>query len=398
MQKDQYLSFITLTTIQAGIYICISAIMAGYTLFTSVGFQGSIIGIIIGSIVLWLLGLVFARLAVIKRKVLIELVADYFGKSCSQICGVALCISLIGWFAIQLELMSTSINFIYPFIPIWLSNVLLGSLIVYNVAQGMKSIGKFADFTVPFLLLMIIYITFQVYNPAQELPTSLVTFKGIFLIIAFSIVGIIDAPTYFCASKSQKDAYIATTIVYLIILPFMAIAGIVIALFTNTDDFIKAIMILGGEKWQISVMLFIVLAGWTTNNGNLYSASIAANAIIKSSHIKRTWVLGSIGVLLSCIGVIANFYETLDAMNIIATSLGAAIINKFLLNKLNYIPLNNTDQKVYLSIIAFSIIVGFISHLKWLHLTDFSFMNSFYITSILVVFYEGIKRWQQKLI
>lgn len=392
------MNYLTLTSIQAGIYICTSAIMAGHILLTNIGLKGAVIGIILGSLILWALGLIFAKLAVLSKEVLIELVMNYFGKRVAQICGLSFAISLMGWFAVQLELMSHSIHFIYPSLSIGLCNLFLGSLIILNVVKGINWIGRFADLSVPLIIGVMGYTLFLIYDPLLPMPDSEISFSGIFMVIAFSIAGVIDTPTYFAKSKSKQDAYIAITLVYLILLPFLAFMGLALALYTGVDDFTQALMLLGGKFWQFFVMLFIVLSGWTTNNGNLYSAAVAISPCWQTSPNRRTCLLGVSGIALASLGVIHRFYDLLDIMSIAVACVGAALMGRFIMNHLRYQPLQKKEHKIYTLIILVAACIGFLSCMKLIHLSSFAFMNSLLVALILIVFHEGAKKCLAKSI
>lgn len=399
-------NFFTLAAIQTGAYICVSAIMGGHILFTQFGFKGAILGLIFGSLILWIVGLILARLAWVRQKILVDLVQDYFGQRGAQICGLAFGVSCVGWFAIQLEMMSKGVNLVFPNIPVMVSNIVFGALITLNVLKGMKWMGKLADWSVPFLLFMMIYILVKAYDPSVSIPYSSWIQDGYWggiispmsLTIALSIAGVIDTPTYFCVSRSEKDAYIAITIIYLVILPLIALIGLFLSIYAQTDDFVKTIMGLGGTQWQFFMMCFLVLAGWTTNNGNLYSASMAIESCLKRSYRQRTSLLGLMGGIFACLGVLENFCETLSAMSITVGSLGAALIGRFLWDKLIYIPVNYDNKKYYFLIIIMGTSIGFIGHFGYIIISGSGFMDAFVSTIFLTCLYEGGTKWFRKSI
>ena len=395
---NSQLNFYALTSIQAGIYICVSSIMAGYILYEIAGFKGALLSLCFGSFILWGLGLVFAKLAIVSRKILIEIVTDYLGQEGAKVCGITFAISLIGWFAIQLEIMARSISTVYPFLPLLSIKIILGFFITTNVAKGMGWIARFAAVSVPFLILMMIYVLWCVHDPLMKIPEVSWNLNGVPIIIAFSLAGIIDAPTYFSASRTPKDAYIATTIVYLLILPFMAFIGFCLAFYTGINDFVLSIINIGGKSWRVLAILFIILAGWTTNNGNLYSASVCLAPNFSINYATRTYLLGIIGIIFASVGVLERFTEVLDVMSIPMAALGAALLGLFLKDHLTYCSLSSTERRLYLSFVGCGVLVGIFSQFKWISFLGYSFMDSF-VTTLLVVFvYEGLKKWKHKLI
>jgi cytosine permease len=386
------IGFFTLTSIQAGIYICVSAIMAGHILYRDVGFNGALTGILMGSFILWLLSLVFVKISVERPKVLIEIVQELFGERGAKICGLAMGISLVGWFAIQTEIMAVGINSVYSFIDKYLWIALFGAIVTLNVMKGMDLIGRLADFIVPILLIIMTIAAFRVYRPEVIIPDSNYSGTGIICIIAFSLAGVIDIPTYFCASKSAKDGYIATSIIYLLILPAMAGLGLIFACYSNQDDFVQGLLTLGTGSWQICVVAFILFAGWTTNNGNLYSASLAIKPLSSLKDNTRTFLLGIVGSTVAFTGLLENFIQALSIMGIVMAALGGAMISYFVSCNFKYKIPSFSKQYYYQAFIVFGTLLGAISEAGWLTISTFGFLDSFLYTSFFALFYEGAIR------
>ena len=249
--------------------------MTGHFLTQSFGLKGALVGLIIGFCLLLLLSLTFVKMAFHYKKVLIELVQFYFGTPGAQLCGLAFVISLMGWFALQMEVMTTSLIQSISYAPVEIVTLLFTLLIISNVLFGTNGLKIIAQISIPFLLIVMGYTAYLGYEPSHVLPVSHWKGAGIPLVIAFSITGIIDSPTYFCTSKTLKDAYIATSLVYLLLLPFMAGLGVIIALYHAENNLVLAIHSLLGRSWGLLATIVIVLSGWTTNNGNLYLSSMA---------------------------------------------------------------------------------------------------------------------------
>lgn len=344
-------NFFTLISIQTGIYVCVSAIMVGYILLTRFGLYAALVSLAVGSLFLWISALILARLSYLRKKVFIDLISDYFGKRGAQICGIAFSISLMGWFAIQLEMISQAMNNFAPQVPVFLGNIVFGILITWNVLRGIKSIGRLADFSMPFLIGTMILIFMRSYHTDIDLNIHAAAIQdyyylgSISFVIAASIGGVIDTPTYFCESKSQKDSYIAVTLVYLIILPLITIFGMFLGLFTGKGDFVQAIMSLGGSTWQLVMLCFLFFAGWTTNNGNLYSASLAMAPCFQLSYKTRTLLLGFMGICLASLQIVEHFVEAVSVISIMIGSLGASLLVRFVSTRCLDILPSGAEQK-----------------------------------------------------
>lgn len=385
------IGFFTLTAIQAGIYICMSSIMAGHMIYKDVGMKGAFLGVIFGSFLLWLLSMIFVKLSLQRPIPLIDITQEYFGNQGAKICGFAMAISLVGWFALQTEIIAKSIYYIMPQLPKEFWIVVLSALVIVNVIKGMNWIGRVADFSVPFLLLIMIIAAFKLYDPTALIPDSEWSGRGILLVMALSLAGVIDIPTYFCVAKGSKDAFAAVSVIYLILLPAMAFLGILFGWLSRAQDFVTGLLGLGGPFWQCCLIIFIILAGWTTNNGNLYSASIALKPCTSLTHNKRILLAGIAGGLAALSGVIDRFVEVLSGMSIVLASLGAAILICFCAAQLKYIKQAENVRRFYVISIVIGSVIGIVSQFTSLKLTQFGFMDSFIATSLGLIVYEGMR-------
>jgi cytosine permease len=398
VSKMNNFNFFTLTSIQTGIYVCVSAIMVGHILLTKFGLHTALISLAIGSMFLWISALIFARISFLRKKVLVDLVSDYFGKRGAQVCGVAFAASLLGWFAIQLEMISKGVHNLFPQIPVLLGDIVFGALITFNVLRGIKSIGRLADFSMPFLLCTMIFIFIRSYSPDIHLQLHAIAPKAydylgaISFIIAASIGGVIDTPTYFCESRSQRDSYIAVTLVYVIILPLITMMGIFLGICTGVDDFILSIMSLGGSTWKMMMLIFLIIAGWTTNNGNLYSACVALGPCCKSLYKTRVLCLGFAGIGLAYLEIVEHFVEGVGAMSIMIGALGAGLLVRFISTQCLDILPNKIEQKRYIFMILLGSSIGFLNVLGVFNLTESGFLDAFLVTAVAAFLYEVGKK------
>lgn len=389
MNTAEYnLNYARLAAIQTGIYIGVSAVMAGHALCRNVGFYGALVAIIVGSSVLCAFSMLLANLAVKSRKILIELIEVYFGRAVAQFSGLGFAIALIGWFALQLELMSHAVYFLYPSIPLLAYQFLFGSCVTISVLKGLNVIGRLANWCVPIAISIMIYTLYSIYDATTPTFPSEINFAGILMVISFSIIGVIDTPTYFVNSRIIKDAYIAIAIVYLLLLPFLAFVGVALASYTNVDDFVKGLMMLGGGIWQFFIILFIVFSGWTANNGNLYSAALAIAPVYTINNNLRILILGCVGVGIAWAGVLSNFYTFINTIIIIVIAVGGALIARFMADHFVYKPRNHKNPKIYVLILIISSLIGFLSSLDVFELGQLTFIYTFLTSLSLIFLYE----------
>lgn len=373
---------------QTGVYLCISAIMSGHVLYSSYGFLGFWIGLIIGSIILFLCAAVFIEITMLHRKVLIEIVELYFGKTGAKFAGFSLGISLLGWFSIQHGIKADGLLMFFPNIPKNFLVIAMGTLMTLSVMKGMGYMSKFSNVTIPFVILIMIIAMSKVYKTGVPIPAMKANFTGIGFVISCALAGVIDIPTFFKDAATKKDAHTANAIVFLVILPFMAIVGGAFAFFGGATEFVPMLLSIGGPYWKIFCLLFILFAGWTTNNGNLYSATIAMEPCIKAGYAKRTAILGVIGTAIGCLPLGTSFEEILSITSITLAPLGGAIMARFLSKSMKYVELSNKEKARYICLMLIGTAIGIISHIGVIKIFGYGFIDGFLFVFISALIME----------
>src|SRR5690606_18262164 len=111
--------------------------------------------------------------------------------------------------------------------------------------------------------------------PAKEtlsLGTATSYVVGIFL------VGTVISPDVARWAKTKKDAVLSSFFGFLIGNSLMLLIAIILAKTTGTGDLVKVFLSLG---MGMPAILILILAQWTTNDNNLYSASLGWSVVFR---------------------------------------------------------------------------------------------------------------------
>jgi cytosine permease len=361
-------NWLQLTSIQVGAAICLPVFMIGPTLHQSYGFMSAVISIILGNAILLLLGLIAAKMSHENRKTTVENAMEYFGGKGVSFFAMTMALFCLGWFGIQLNMMSLgvldllSLNSTQSLTAILL-NICLGLLITYVAFYGMKGINILADYSVPLLIATIGYAVFTVDRDVQASQPPL-SIKGISLVIALAVGFVIDQPTYFRHAKTYKDGYISVAIIFGLALPMLEIVGVYLASGITGGSILDVLRRENAFLWNLWVAIFLVLAGWTTNNINLYTGVVSlANILNKSSERTRTLLFGGSGTLLACFDLLSHLDVVLDIMGVLISSMGAVIIMRYIIMQLNGPKLSSRYHKTHIFAWIVGIISGFSSML-----------------------------------
>lgn len=328
-----------LLCIQVGECICLPLIMIGQILGEKYGWQIALSTICAGNAILLLIALVYVCMIAEKRLPTIEYTIETFGKKFHFLFGMLITCSLLGWFALQLNVMSITLQRLFQALELELNffssnglNIILGLFFSLFMLGNIKTVRITAVLCVPTLTMILIFALLRMdSNATAPLPLSS-SLEGISLIMGYHIFHVVDLPTFFQHSKSRKDSILAILLLFGITLPLLEGLGIYLS-YAAAGTTILDLFTPGTDiAWYPLAALFLLLSGWTTSNTNFYSAVINSVYLLpKWNFKKRTIFLGFLGALLACLNPIEHFDFLLKFLGIALGSMGAVILSEFLL-------------------------------------------------------------------
>lgn len=357
----------TLSVIQIGCVICLPTIIVGQTLGQNYGFLPAMLAILFGNALLLILGLFTVKMCHANRKTTMENAAEYFGERGAKFFALAMIVSLVCWFGIQLDMMSLGVLDLLSIRENreqWqlFLNIGLGALMTVCILYGIRSISILANFSMPFLLFTLGYAFYSVEpkNIISE-PASF-SFQGTSLVIALSIAFVVDLPTYYRFAKTSKDGLISISMIFVLILPILQMIGVYLTLGNADGNILEILKRENQTLWNIWVAIFLILAGWTTNNLNLYSSAVCLQTIMKKLSEKQALLyIGIAGTFFACFDLLKHFEFTLDLIGIFIAGMGSVVITRYLF--LEYFGKRLTSMDYYNSMLAWlcGIVMGFFS-------------------------------------
>lgn len=353
-----------LSSIQIGGVVCLPVIMVGHALNQSYGFASAVAAILIGNVFLFALGLITAKMSYEENKTTVENAVKYFGEKGVSMFALTMTLSLLGWFAIQINIMSLGMRDLFALDKEGVHTatiIVLGALITGVAFYGIKGINLLSDISMPLLFITMGYALFT-REESVAVPAHTFSFAGISLVIAMSVAVVIDLPTYFRYAKSRSDAYISITIIFILVLPFLEILGVYLSSGSSVEGILEVLKRQDGLWWNGWIAVFLILAGWTTNNLNLYSGVVSLEFLCKkTSAALRTLAFGGFGTLLACCDLLAHLEFVLDLMGIFITSIGAVVITRYFLCHFKSMRISEHHLKWHFLAWGVGIVCGFTS-------------------------------------
>lgn len=352
--KEERKGWFQLTMVWVAGIVALSATALGGALGSGMNLNDAIIASLIGTFILSILSALCGVVGA-KTGLSTALVSSFaLGKYGSMAVSIIIATSLFGWFGVQLDLFGSSLNkVISDVFGLEISSVILmilgGILMTITACIGYKAIEKLSLFAVPLLAILLIgsvYIasrsyTYQGLNSATITADPLTMGMGISLVIGSLAVGAIIGPDISRYAKSAKDSVIASFLGYFVGFSIVLIISAILAKATSEVD-VVAIMI--GLGWGTGGMLVLILAQWTTNNTNLYSAALGFSVIFqKVPKYILTIIAGVIGTTFAVLGIYDNFIMFLNVLSVLIPPIGGIYAADFIFRHRVY-SFNNIDK------------------------------------------------------
>lgn len=321
VSDDERKSWVDVALIQAGVMICVPSLMLGGLLAESMSLSNAIIsgviGYILSIVVTSIMGMQGSDLGVPTCVAALSA----FGKSGTRILiSTLFTISMIGWFALQTSvcgsafsnLLSESfgINF-----PQKASIIIWGIIMLITAVYGIDALKGLNTFAVPALVVVTTigcFMAIRSYGTEgiflQKEQEGMSIMGGIALTISFMSVGMVTAPDFTRYQRTRKDAVKSSVIGIMPAGIAMLVMGAIMSRVTGQYDISVILCDIG---IPLLGMLVLILATWTTNTTNAYSAGLNIVLMLHLKDDRRalvTMVAGLIGTILSVVGII-NYFE-----------------------------------------------------------------------------------------
>jgi len=306
----------------------LSQFLLGATLGYSMTFGEAALAFLFGSIILEVIMCVVGVIG--QREGLnTALLARWtgFGEIGASLVGLAIGISLIGWFGIQSAISAQSLDALMPgVLPVWIWSLLFGLAVTGIVAFGFLGMQWLANITVPLFLVLVGWSVISelsrhdvgslLTSPAPG--PSMSVWAGTGIVAGGLIVGAIITGDMTRFNRSGADV-VKQTVVGVTLGEFViGLAGVLLAHAAGSGDIVAIVTSSVGL-----VGLVIVITGTLKiNDWNLYSSTLGLVNFISTAfgrnlgRVGTTIVLGVVGSVLAAAGILGQFTQFLTVLSV----------------------------------------------------------------------------------
>ncbi|WP_437217206.1 cytosine permease [Pectobacterium sp. LFLA-215] len=308
-----------------------------------------------------------------------------FGRFGGKVIGIFSAVSLIGWFAFQLDFFGVMLQkalLHYEFEPGRFLILVFGMVLMTSTAiWGVRALGKLSVFSVPLMLILIITGLVLAANTHPEIPLPIIKApismgSAISYVVSIWIVSAVMSPDIARYAKTRKDALLGAGLGFFLGNSSTIIVALILTHLVGTEDLVEVFFSIGLGMSAIVVLIF---AQWTTNSTNLVSASLGLSVVIRALSRPVLVVLMAIaGLLLAYNGMINNFTQFLSLLGVLISPIAGVYLVEYYFIKSSRL-LKNVSEASFLNVVAaISWSLGSIVSL----LTSPDFFDLFTISSI----------------
>lgn len=321
----------------------LSQFLLGATLGYAMTFSEAFLALLLGSIILEVIMCIVGIIGQ-KEGLNTALLARWtgFGEIGASLVGLAIGISLIGWFGIQSAISAESLESLLPGVmPVWAWSLLFGLAVTAIVAVGFVGMQWLANITVPLFLVLVGWsiISELSTHSIGDLLTSpapgptMTVWQGTAIVAGGLIVGAIITADMTRFNRSKADV-VKQTVVGVTLGEFViGLSGVLLAHAAQSGNIVAIVTSSVGL-----VGLIIVITGTLKiNDWNLYSSTLGlvnfiSTAFGKNLHrVTTTIVLGVVGSVLAAAGILSQFTEFLIILGVAFPPIAGIMVAEYFL-------------------------------------------------------------------
>jgi len=323
--------WLSISFVWIAVGIDLSAMLFGAELGGGMSFKDALLAVIIGSVLLGIFASFCAYVGAVTGLSTSMISRFTFGIFGSKFVSLFIAVSLLGWFGVQAgffaENAQAAIHGAFGFsMPLPLLGGIGGVLMMTTAVFGYRAIEKLSSWSVPlliFLVVLSVILAIRKYGlDALSTPVENKYSLGmaISLVIGIFVVGAVISPDVSRWARSKKDAVLASFFGFFFGNSFMIIVAMILSRLMDESNLTTIMMTIG---LGVPGILVLILAQWTTNTNNAYSAGLGLSVVFtKVNKAYLTIGAGLLGTLLAVLGIYNNFIDFLSIMTMFISPIG----------------------------------------------------------------------------
>ncbi len=319
--------------------ICLPTLIMGLDLGLAAPRRQFFWGIIVGSLILTVIGVLTAVLGCRTRLSSYMLARIAFGTVGSTVLNLAFALSLLGWFGVNINLFGDAMARLMAALwgyggPLWPAEIAAGVLMTLTTLAGLRAINGLSMIVVPVLALVCVLLLFESFkhgSPAQILaraPAAGLSFGDIVsAVVGGVIVGAVVMPDTCRFIERPSGAVWTAVLTYFVTGVAVALIGGIAGLATGRTEILELMLFMGMGGGAFAVVLG---GSWVLNALNLYSMALSLGVAVPRTRRVTTTLLGGVaGTLAAFLHLLDHFLAFLFYLSIVFVPVAGIIVIDF---------------------------------------------------------------------
>ncbi len=316
-----------ISLIYIGVGLTLPAFLTAATLGLALGFVPAILCTLLSALILAGLAGVTGYIGGATRLSTYRISRIAFGRMGAKFANLVMAVTTFGWFGVTASFFAAAAQALAAehfgleiARPVW---VVLGVVLMTATALfGFRGLDKLSLVAVPLLLAL---LTAAVCRSLSDMAaadifavsgTAQMSF-GVTtsMMIGTWMVGVTLLPDLTRYARSAAQGAWGGVLSFVPGMPLVFIPAMIPALVTGEADLVKTLTAFG---WTVWALMIVILASWSTNDNNLYAASLSlASVFEKFRKWKITLIAGGLGGLIAVFGTMDMFIPFLIGLGIL---------------------------------------------------------------------------------
>ncbi|RKT83641.1 cytosine permease [Saccharopolyspora antimicrobica] len=318
----------------------LSQFLLGATLGFGMSFWDAFLALTLGAVILEVVA-IFVGIMGAREGLSTSMLARWtgFGRAGSALIGLAIAISLIGWFGIQSAVSAKGLVSLVGGLPEWGWALVFGLLVTAIVLRGFRSMAWVAYVSVPAFLVLVgwsIGVELTQHDLGALMASAppgpqLSLLEGTTLVAGGFITGAVITPDMTRFNRTVGDVVKQTLVGITLGEYVIGLAGVLLAHAVRSADITT--IVTSSVGW---VGILVIVAGTLKiNDWNLYSSGLGLVNFVGTVFGKKlnrgiaTAVFGLIGSVLAAVGILDQFTGFLTVLGVAFPPIGGIMVAEY---------------------------------------------------------------------
>lgn len=337
-----------IVVIYVGVALTLPAFLTGGEIGLGVGLSGGVVATLIASAILAAVGLATGYLGARTGLSTYMISLHAFGRTGAKIPNGLLALTLFGWFGVTAAFFAQATHALaVSYLGLDLGPAtwtVVGTVLMTSTALfGFKGLDKLSVVVTPLLVLFLGAAVVEslalsslgavlAYEGSGAFPVG----AAVSMLVGGWMVGAVVLPDLTRYAVSPRHGMVGGGLSFVVGLVVVIVPSMVVAIANGNQDLVAVVVSFG---WATAGLAVIVLSAWSSNDNNVYSASLGLASIIEGvAKWKITIVAGAAGGLLALVGIIDQLVPFLMGLGILIPPIAGVYVTDWLIHREAYDP------------------------------------------------------------